>query len=335
MDNCKLTSVILHITNACTSHCPYCYACASEKEFKHADINKLYQIIDMLAEADIERVSLLGGDPLLHPHVIDISKRLIEKGISVGVMSNTMEFPAPYDDVVKYIDTFETTIHGCNAGEHDSFTNKPGAYDLLMRNLRALSGFDVTIGIAINIIPQTSKKIFDLVNSLITYERIRIDYIILQRIVPFGRAENSKKYSLTHDDVHLAMKEVEKVNRQLGIKVLVEDPFPLCALDPRFHKYMHPCEWGYTKAAINGDGDLTRCGADPRYLLGNIFETPIREIWENSPLLKEFRSKSYLPGSCRDCVHLEKCGGGCSVSNQPNIDVGVDYLIDHSSEIEK
>lgn len=63
---------------------------------------------------------------------IDISKRLIEKGISVGVMSNTMEFPAPYDDIVKYIDTFETTIHGCTAGEHDSFTNKPGAYDLLM-----------------------------------------------------------------------------------------------------------------------------------------------------------------------------------------------------------
>lgn len=33
-------------------------------------------------------------------------------------------------------------------------------------------------------------------------------------------------------------------------------------------------------------------------------------------------------------MHLEKCGGGCSVSNQPNIDVGVDYLIDHSCEIE-
>lgn len=334
MDNCKLTSVILHITNACTSHCPYCYACASEKEFKHAEMDKVDQIIDILAEAGIERVSLLGGDPLIHPHVIDIAKHLKQKGISVGVMSNTMEFSASHDDVIKYIDTFETTIHGCNAREHDSFTRKPGAYELLMRNLRALSEFDVTIGIAVNIIPQTSKVIFDFVNSLITREKIRIDYIILQRIVPFGRAENSKNYSLTHEDVHLAMQEVEKVNRQLGIEVLVEDPFPLCALDSRFHKYMHPCEWGYTKAAVNGDGDLTRCGADPRYLLGNIFDTPIKEIWKNSPLLKEFRDKSYLPDSCRKCAYLERCGGGCSVSNQPNIDVGIDYLIDQSGEIE-
>lgn len=89
-----------------------------------------------------------------------------------------------------------------------------------------------------------------------------------------------------------------------------------------------------TKAAVNGDGDLTRCGADPRYLLGNIFETPIKEIWKNSPLLKEFRDKSYLPDSCRKCAYLERCGGGCSVSNQPNIDVGIDYLIDQSGEIE-
>ena len=53
-------------------------------------------------------------------------------------------------------------------------------------------------------------------------------------------------------------------------------------MDECYRQYMHPCEWGYTKAALNGNGDLTRCGADPRYLLGNIFEKSIKEIWEYS-----------------------------------------------------
>lgn len=327
MDDFKLTNVILHITDACTSNCPYCYACASEKTFKHADINKIYQIIDKLAEASIERVSLLGGDPALHPHIIDIAKRLREKGILAGIMSNTMDLPVPAEESIKYIDNYETTIHGINAIEHDTFSNKHGAYDFLMHKLRVLSNYPITIGIAINIIPETSDKIYDMVKSLIVRERIRVDYIILQRIVPFGRAHNSTHYLLSKDNLEQAMHEVEKVNTKLGIRISVEDPFPLCVLDEHYHKYMHPCEWGYTKAALNGDGDLTRCGADPRYLLGNIFETPIQTIWKNSPLLKDFRSKKYLPNSCRKCSLFSQCGGGCSLSNQPNCDVGIDYLI--------
>lgn len=327
MDEIKLKNVILHITNACTSHCPYCYACASDKTYSHSDINRIYEIIDILSSAGVERVSLLGGDPALHPHVMDIAKRIRSSGILVGIMSNTMEFPEPIEEAVKYIDNYETTIHGKTALEHNTFSNKPGAYDSLMQKLRVLSSFPVTIGIAINIIPGTSDQIYSIVKALVCREAVKIDYIILQRIIPFGRARDFSQYMLSKKDLEKAMHDVERVDKELGVRVMVEDPFPLCVLDEQYRKYMHPCEWGYTKAALNGNGDLTRCGADPRYLLGNIFETPIQTIWEESPRLIEFRRKKYLPASCQECTLFANCGGGCSLSNQDNSDIGVDYLI--------
>ena len=106
MEKCKLCSVILHITDMCTSHCPYCYACANDKKYSHADINTIYKIIDELAKAEVERVSLLGGDPVLHPHIIEIAKRLSERGIAAGIMSNTLELPVGIDEAVKYIDVY-------------------------------------------------------------------------------------------------------------------------------------------------------------------------------------------------------------------------------------
>lgn len=327
MDHYRLKSVIMHITDACTGHCPYCYACANAKEYAHADINTLKAIVDRVAESSVKRISLLGGDPALFPYLPELARYIKSKNINVGIMSNTMNVSESFDEFTKYVDTYETTIHGSNAAEHDAFSGAPGAYDFLMDKLRLLSKYDVTIGIAINIIPNTVKKLFDIVCALVKEQNIRTDYVILQRIVPFGRAEGSSRYELSLGEVNEAMAEVNRIDKELGIKILVEDPFPLCAIEPQYRKYMSPCEWGYTKAALNGKGDLTRCGADPRYLLGNIFNSSLDEIWETSPYLLEFREKNHLPNSCKNCPMFTKCGGGCSLSDIPGEDLGIDYLI--------
>lgn len=332
MKNYKLSSVILHITDRCTSHCPYCYACASDTNYSHADINTIYKIIEELSQVKIERVSLLGGDPVLHPYIVDIARRLYQNGIAVGVMSNTMEFSEDFSEVVKYIDVYETTIHGRNATEHDAFSNKEGAYNILMDNLRTLSKYDVSIGIALNIIPENAEILYEMIQNLIHKEKIRVGYIILQRIIPFGRAEDSTRYMLSKENLSKALENVDRIHNELGIKISVEDTFPLCAVDEQYRKYMHPCEWGYTKAALNGKGDLTRCGADPRYLLGNIFEKSIEDIWKESVLLKEYREKKHLPDSCKRCKLFEACGGGCSLSCNSRGADGLDYLMNSIRE---
>ena len=326
----ELKSVILHITDACTSHCPYCYACAGVNNSQFADSEKLYQIIDILSSYGIERISLLGGDPVLHPNIMDIAKKAFYSGIHVGIMSNTMNFPVSFQEVTHYIDTFETTIHGKNSDEHDSFSMAEGSYKNLTKHLRELSEFDVTIGIAINIIPQNVDAIYDAIKNLLLIEKIKISYVILQRIVPFGRAAKKPEFLLDKELVNIAMENVDRIAKDLGINILVEDPFPLCAMDEKYRKYMSPCEWGFTKAALNGEGDITRCGADPRYLLGNIFQTPLKEIWEESPMLKRFREREYLPNSCKTCQLVNRCGGGCALGTSQHADLGCDYLINNS-----
>ncbi|MDR0381263.1 MAG: SPASM domain-containing protein, partial [Oscillospiraceae bacterium] len=81
------------------------------------------------------------------------------------------------------------------------------------------------------------------------------------------------------------------------------------------------------KVAINPDGDLSRCGADPRFLLGNLFDTPLLDIWNNSEILQSFRQCSYLPGRCQICERLQYCGGGCPLSCEKDKDHSTDYLL--------
>jgi len=323
----KIDTIALHITTVCGHKCPFCYIADEQTKPKHPPLPDLLKIVDELSIAGVKEIVLLGGDPATYPSLFELVKYIKDKGINITILSNTLTFQNhSIEEAAKYIDAFETTIHHISPEKHDEFCKKEGAFSQVVNQLRLASQLNRKTGIAINVIPELSNKIYELVYRIVKIEKVNLDYIIVQRIVPFGRAINSSQFTLTRNHAEQALIEIKKVDSILGIKITVEDPFPLCVLPENVKKYMNPCAWGYTKAAINSKGDLSRCGADPRYRLGNIFEKPLLSIWNNSGILDSFRSRNYLPGRCKICENIEKCGGGCPLSCEIEKDHGIDYL---------
>lgn len=320
-----------HITLVCSHKCSFCYATNDNIKRSHPSFEKLKKVVDVLASARVKEITFLGGDPASYPRIVDLAKYATDSGIKTGILSNTLSFPRnSLEQVVKYIEVFETTIHDANPELHDKICGRKGAYRRVVNQLRIIADTGRKIGIAINITPVISNKIYQLVDRIANVEKVTLNHIIIQRIIPMGRAVRSFDYALTGELVEKALFEIRKVDKNFGIKVTIEDPFPLCILSPEIKnyikKYMNPCEWGFTKVAVDSNGNLSRCGADSRYRLGNIFKTPLLKIWNESEILKSFRNKSYLPGECQVCADLQKCGGGCSLSCEIEKDHGKDYL---------
>jgi len=181
-------------------------------------------------------------------------------------------------------------------------------------------------GIAINVTPSTAASMFDIAKTVREVHGVPLDYIILQRVIPFGGAQKTPAFTIAREHAEVALSDIQRIEKSLGIRIIVEDPFPLCILPARLRRYMTPCAWGFTKAGVNDKGDLSRCGADPRGRLGNILETPLLEIWNTSDVLASFRDRKYLPGRCQTCGDLDRCGGGCPLSCEIERDHGLDYL---------
>ncbi|MFX0199041.1 MAG: radical SAM/SPASM domain-containing protein [Candidatus Hodarchaeota archaeon] len=320
--------VALHITNVCSHRCPYCYFADPDIKPKHPPFDQLIRVIDALGNSKVHELSLLGGDPACYPRVVELAKHAVRTyGMYVSILSNTLIFRhSSPKEVAQYIKAFETTIHHVEPELHDKFCRKKGAYQKVVRQLKTYSELGGRTGIAINIIPEIHDKIFLLIDRIVNKEHVPLDYIVVQRIIPFGRATGSSSFTLSRAQAERSLIEIREVDVRLGIEIAVEDPFPLCVLPESLKKYMVPCQWGITKAAVNSKGDLSRCGADPRYLLGNIFDTPLLEIWNTSEILKSFRGKNYLPGRCRICPDIQDCGGGCPLSCEIEKDHGIDYL---------
>jgi radical SAM protein with 4Fe4S-binding SPASM domain len=278
-------------------------------------LEKIKHIIDEVASAGAQTIALLGGDPVLHPQFVDIAKHVKRKGMRVTCMSNTMAIHVyEPEQLVDTIDGIDTTIHGANAEEHDNFCKCEGAYDSLTMRLRKYADLGVAINIVVNIIPQTYNKIYEIVSGIIS-RHVNVQSLLTQRILPFGRARNTSEYDVDAAQVNIAFNQIERIVRDFHIDISVEDPYPLCCIEKPFWRFMHGCPEGFNRIAINMDGDISRCGAVPDYSVGNVFLTPIDEIWKTSEAFNAVRNCNHLVlQECKECTHQKQCYGGCPVS---------------------
>jgi uncharacterized protein len=67
------------------------------------------------------------------------------------------------------------------------------------------------------------------------------------------------------------------------------------------------------------NGDVYACDhfVYPRWLLGNLLETPLVELVQSETLQEFSRLKTDLPNLCRDCEYLPFCYGGCPKHHMP------------------
>jgi MoaA/NifB/PqqE/SkfB family radical SAM enzyme len=74
------------ITNACIAKCSFCDIWKQQPKV-FVDREKALEVIDRLADHGTVHVTITGGEPLLHPHVVDIVCRATERKMHSAVLT--------------------------------------------------------------------------------------------------------------------------------------------------------------------------------------------------------------------------------------------------------
>ena len=320
----KLRNIYLHITEECEHHCDFCYASYGLGEFGHAKLEDIKKIILYAASAGVKNISLVGGNPVLHPNISEILHYIADNtNMKTILMTNTARFPHhTIKELAPFVGTVMTTIHGSNSSQHDAITTVDGSYDDLVEACKEFQSYGIPIEIAYNITPGTYNQIFSSLEALMN-KGLNVSRYVLQRIAPImdrngNVLRSNEEYIPNKIQVNIALAQIMNAKEKYNISIELVDPFPLCIVNEQFRQIITPCKCGVTDLSINGKGDVSRCGADPSYQLGNILmskdSNPILELWQKSPVLSNFRERKYLPDRCQKCGDKMLCGGGCEVS---------------------
>ena len=82
----KILSAMIELLDQCNFHCRYCYVRGSTNST--LSLESVKKVLDQLREVGCIWLTLTGGEPLLHPHFLEIYNYAYDLGFAVTILTN-------------------------------------------------------------------------------------------------------------------------------------------------------------------------------------------------------------------------------------------------------
>lgn len=290
-------SINIEITYACNQYCVFCAADAGKplrNELTHKEMDTL---LDEIIELHINPVTITGGEPLLkYDLVLHMAERIASAGLKPIMLTNAVLITEEMAGELygAGLHTIQTSVDGITPEVHNKIRGTSTALDDVKRGISIFkdAGFEVHLSTVLN------RKNFSQLNEILTIQNLfGADKMYISFVHPLGRGKD-QKFHLTPQQV----RDYFVLSHQTETGEILNEFIP-----------RERCSIG-TSPVISPDGSIYPCMLtkfEP-LKLGNVRETTLKEIWQNSPLLKElFACSVYKLEPCKTCEYRLFCGGGC------------------------
>ncbi len=319
----NFTTAWLTTNRTCNNRCKWCYAKNTLDNKTFMDIGETKLMVDALVRRGVKNIILIGGEPTIYPHFIELVKYIHQKGIRVSIATNgrrfaDMEFAR--EVVNAGINGIDISLKGISEKEYFYNTLSYGLEEMLKgyRNLKSLN-FNPSISyVLVNDDCEYLERLIEFI------EKNDISLFSFQFVKPIIGIENSE----TLFDLKQMGNFVEKLYNRLSktnINYCIEISFPLCLIDETIlnklteeNRIINCCHVP-RGSGINLDENfkIIPCNHFAEFPFSEkpvevYKEYSIEEIMETE-IVKDFRKKArcYPASKCKSCNLWEKCGGGC------------------------
>lgn len=298
----QLTNLHIEITSKCNERCLHCYI---PQENKIGDIEPsfFYEILEQCKEMRLLHLTLSGGEPLIHKHICDFLKKCKEYDFSVNVLSNLTLLNNEIITEMKknYLLGIQTSLYSMNPNTHDEITQVKGSFEKTINAILKLIDNDIPVQINCPIMKQNKNCYNDVANWAKKYKiNVGNDFVILAR---YNHTTQNLSCRLSIDEV-----------KEVIINSIVNDPdfFEKMEGEAEKKKNSTPddivCSVCHSSICITENGNVYPCTGWQDYVLGNIKEKSLKEIWNNSERVQYLRGlrKKDFP-KCIQCSEKEFC----------------------------
>ena len=163
MKRCELI-----ILEACNFRCPYCRGLKDwiygDRKLKMLSLEEIKRNIDLWClPLPLENIRFSGGEPTLHPDIVEIIKYAKFKGIKrIAISTNGSNKTKLYDELIlSGCNDFSISLDACCADDGDKMAgNVEGSFDIVVENIKHISKLTyVTVGVVLT--PENVQKTID------------------------------------------------------------------------------------------------------------------------------------------------------------------------------
>jgi SynChlorMet cassette radical SAM/SPASM protein ScmF len=321
-----LYAIYFYLTEGCNLACRHCWVAPS---FDPNGDKKSFLPIELFALAiqeakplGLRRVKLTGGEPLLHPNILDLLEVVRQEDLSLDIETNgilcTNEIAA---EIAKsHNRSVSVSIDGSNPKTHEWIRGVEGSFENAKQAVRNLA----SNGIAPQVIMTLMRRNKDEVEALIDMsEDLGASSVKFNVLQPTARGKG-----LSETGEVLSIIELIELQRFIEKSVAPNTKLKLHFSTPlAFHSFSSIFNSTFAGncsirniVGLLANGCYALCGigiSTPELTFGTAGKDRLEKVWRENAFLKELRAglPEQLGGTCSRCIMRECCLGYCVAQN--------------------
>lgn len=295
-------SVHIEIVSKCNERCIHCYI---PHEYKNQvmDATLFFGLLDQCLELKIQHITISGGEPMLHPQFIPFLRKCREYDMSVNVLSNLTLLD---DDIVDEMKRnpllgVQTSIYSIRPEIHDAITNSKGSIQKTKNGLIKLVENRIPVQISCPIMKTNLDSYKEIKNWAAQFNvSVGYDYTLIGQYN--GRTAN----------LHCRLSE-EEVERVIVNELTTNPNYKQELLDEATENRNksqedYICSVCNSSICVAQNGNVFPCAGWQGYVLGNIADSSLADIWYHSKkvdYLRSLKRKDFK--ECQGCQQRDYC----------------------------
>lgn len=290
----RLNRVQVDISGYCNENCIHCYIPADNKHgLMSLEIFDL--VLKQCKDLNVLNLTISGGEPLLNKNLKYFLLKCKEFNFSVNILSNLTMLTDELIDIIvaNPLISVQTSLYSMDEKIHDSITCCRGSYEKTIAAVLTLHERNVPLQINCPIMKQNLlnyKEVLDFAESLnIAADS---DYSIFGR---YDLSRSNLNCRLSISEVEMAIREelsnprkLENLKESISNKIVASNS-PICPI----------CK---NSCCVSNNGNVYPCEGLQSWILGNLKEKSLYDIWMNVPKTCKLRNLSFRDfPKCNDC----------------------------------
>lgn len=296
-------------TKGCNFKCRHCFSSSGDAypdELTTAEIKKM---IDEMANLGCFELSIGGGEPLLRPDLADIIGHANLRGVSIRISTNAA---AATKEVIKKLKTvkirsLKISMEGASEKVYDYVRGKTGSFRKALRGIKNLKELGVPIYLQMVFMKPNVSELPSLIRL---GEKIKVEKVLLETIMPVGRAAQNSQLLLDADEANRLWEAALKIQKNTFLKIEIPHYVPFRAGQNLMFEGFG-CKCGTLICHVDARGTVAPTGFLKDVLpAGSLRQKTLKQIWDSSPVMNQFRG---FEGNetCTACNYFTSCRGGC------------------------
>ncbi len=321
-----LKTLYFYLTGDCNMACRHCWIAPT---FENSDRSQMYLPFDLFTkvvregkEMGISGIKLTGGEPFIHPDIINILRYIRDNDLTLSIESNGVALTPHLADLIRSCKRpfISISIDG-SLESHEWMRGVKGSFDRVSQGVRYL----VETGVHPQVIMAVSRRNQHEIAELAQYAQdLGASSVKYNFVTPTSRGETMGEEDgviPVSEQVSLARWIRDDLQKEMKIELLTNLPMAFSGLSSILGPQGNCGRCGiFSIVGVLSDGRYALCGIGTsisELCFGHVSTDSLKTIWEETGALNTIRTSlpRDLKGICSHCLVKNVCLGHCIANN--------------------